>query len=33
MTSGGFLFLGHSETIMGMELALKRVASTIYRKN
>jgi len=33
MNSGGFLFLGHSETIMGMELTLKRVASTIYRKN
>jgi chemotaxis protein methyltransferase CheR len=33
MRSGGYLFLGHSETIMGMELTLKRVASTIYRKN
>ena len=33
MSSGGHLFLGHSETIMGMELSVKRVASTIYRKN
>jgi chemotaxis protein methyltransferase CheR len=29
---GGFLFLGHSETTMGMKLPIERVASTIYRK-
>jgi chemotaxis protein methyltransferase CheR len=29
---GGYLFLGHSETIYGFELPLVRIASTIYRK-
>ncbi len=29
---GGYLFLGHSESIMGMTLPLKRIASTIYKK-
>jgi chemotaxis protein methyltransferase CheR len=29
---GGYLFLGHSETILGMNLPLERVAATIYRK-
>jgi chemotaxis protein methyltransferase CheR len=29
---GGYLFLGHSETIMGMNLPLEHVAATIYRK-
>jgi chemotaxis protein methyltransferase CheR len=29
---GGFLFLGHSETINGMDLAMEQVGSTIYRK-
>ena len=29
---GGYLFLGHSETIYGFELPLIRIASTIYRK-
>lgn len=32
MNEGGFLFLGHSETTMGMKLPVERVASTIYRK-
>lgn len=32
MNEGGFLFLGHSETTMGMNLSVERVASTIYRK-
>ena len=29
---GGYLFLGHSETIYGFELPLVRIASTVYRK-
>ena len=29
---GGFLFLGHSETILSMKLPLKTVAPTVYRK-
>jgi chemotaxis protein methyltransferase CheR len=29
---GGYLFLGHSETIMGIKNPLVRVASTIYQK-
>lgn len=28
----GFLFLGHSETILSMDLPLKTVAPTVYRK-
>ena len=32
MKNGGYLFLGHSETILGMNLPLERVASTIYKK-
>ena len=32
LSPGGYLFLGHSETIMGIELPLTRVASTIYQK-
>ena len=29
---GGFLFLGHSETIMNMNLPLKTVAPTVFQK-
>ncbi len=29
---GGYLFLGHSETVHGFDLPLVRIASTIYRK-
>lgn len=29
---GGYLFLGHSETVHGFELPLARVSSTIYQK-
>jgi chemotaxis protein methyltransferase CheR len=29
---GGFLFMGHSETLNGFELPLRAVASTVYRK-
>lgn len=29
---GGYLLLGHSETIMGLKLPLERVASTIYQR-
>jgi len=32
LNPGGFLFLGHSESTMGMKLPIERVASTIYRK-
>jgi chemotaxis protein methyltransferase CheR len=32
LMSGGYLFLGHSETISGMKVPLEQVNSTIYRK-
>ncbi len=32
METGGYLFLGHSETIFSMDLPLKGVAPTVYRK-
>lgn len=32
LAPGGYLFLGHSETILGMNVPLVRAASTIYRK-
>jgi chemotaxis protein methyltransferase CheR len=32
LTPGGFVFLGHSETINGMDVPLVQVAPTIYRK-
>lgn len=32
MQPGGYLFLGHSETLAGLELGLESVAPTIYRK-
>ncbi len=32
LSHGGFLFLGHSETIFGMDLPLVQVSPTIYRK-
>lgn len=28
----GYLFLGHSETLLGMDLPLRQVAPTVYRK-
>ncbi len=30
--SGGYLFMGHSETLMGMHLPLRSEAPTVYRK-
>ena len=30
--SGGYLFLGHSESIMGMKVPLQQIKPTIYRK-
>lgn len=30
---GGFLFMGHSETLNGFHLPLQQVATTVYRKN
>jgi chemotaxis protein methyltransferase CheR len=30
---GGYLFLGHSETVHGFDLPLQRVTSTVYRKS
>ncbi len=32
LVPGGYLFLGHSETIFGMDLPLKTVGPTIFRK-
>lgn len=32
LVKGGYLFLGHSESISGMNLPLAAVASTVYRK-
>lgn len=32
LKTGGYLFLGHSETIHGFELPLMRITSTIYKK-
>jgi chemotaxis protein methyltransferase CheR len=32
LKTGGYLFLGHSETVHGFDLPLVRIASTIYRK-
>ncbi len=32
LISGGYLFLGHSETVNGLRLPLANVATTIYRK-
>ncbi len=32
LKAGGYLFLGHSETVHGFDLPLIRIASTIYRK-
>ena len=32
LKSGGYLFLGHSETTNGFDLPLVRIASTIYKK-
>ena len=29
---GGYLFLGHSETIFGMDLPLKSVAPTVFQR-
>ncbi|MCK4991540.1 MAG: hypothetical protein KAS29_13680, partial [Bacteroidales bacterium] len=30
--TGGYLFLGHSESILGMNLPLKQIRPTIYKK-
>jgi chemotaxis protein methyltransferase CheR len=32
LVPGGFLFLGHSETLNGMDLRMEQVGATIYRK-
>lgn len=32
LVKGGYLFLGHSETLSGLDVPLKPVASTVYRK-
>ncbi len=32
LKTGGYLFLGHSETVHGFDLPLVRIASTIYQK-
>ncbi|SMC44381.1 chemotaxis protein methyltransferase CheR [Rhizobium sp. RU36D] len=32
LVSGGYLFIGHSETVSGFDLPIKQVANTIFRK-
>lgn len=32
LAAGGYLFLGHSETVTGLDLPLTRVAPSVYRK-
>jgi len=32
LVKGGYLFLGHSETIMGIKLPIEKIAPTVYRK-
>ena len=32
LVSGGYIFMGHSETLSGFNLPLRQVATTIYRK-
>lgn len=32
LNPGGYLFIGHSETLSGLDVAFKSVASTVYRK-
>ncbi len=32
LTEGGYLFIGHSETTAGLDLPIKQVAPTVYRK-
>jgi len=32
MNNGGFLFIGHSETVSGYKLPLRSVATTVYRR-
>ncbi len=32
LKTGGYLFLGHSETVHGYDLPLNRMSSTVYRK-
>ncbi|MFZ5799308.1 MAG: CheR family methyltransferase [Thermodesulfobacteriota bacterium] len=32
LVSGGYLFMGHSETLSGFSLPLRQVATTVYRK-
>jgi len=33
MRPGGYLFVGHSEALQGMDVPLRAVATTVYRKN
>lgn len=32
LRKGGYLFMGHSETLTGMDIPLERINSTVYRK-
>lgn len=32
LIDGGYLFMGHSETVHGMDLPVQAVAPTVYRK-
>jgi chemotaxis protein methyltransferase CheR len=33
LVPGGYLFIGHSETVAGFDLPVKQVANTIFRRN
>ncbi len=30
---GGFIFIGHSETLSGIDLPLRKVATSVYEKH
>lgn len=32
LVPGGYLFIGHSETITGIDLPLRQVANTVFKK-
>jgi chemotaxis protein methyltransferase CheR len=33
LVSGGYLFIGHSETVTGIDLPIRQVANTVFKKN
>ena len=32
LKNGGYLFMGHSETLSGFRLPLRQIAATVYQK-